>query len=58
MPISGSVYLRLSTRPVEQIARTMTAELRHGIVDGGYWLRKPGPNAQVVVAYTGAIAPV
>ncbi|MBV8791058.1 MAG: transketolase, partial [Pseudolabrys sp.] len=22
-----------------------------------YWLRKPGPNCQVVVAYTGAVAP-
>jgi pyruvate dehydrogenase E1 component len=53
----GSVYLRLSTRPVEQIKRTMTPELRHAIVDGAYWLREPGPNCQVVVAYTGAIAP-
>ena len=53
----GSVYLRLSTRPIEQIERAMTDELRQGIVDGAYWLRKPGPNAQVIVAYTGAIAP-
>jgi len=53
----GSVYLRLSTRPVEQIARAMKPELRREIVDGAYWLREPGPNAQVVVAYTGAIAP-
>ena len=53
----GSVYLRLSTRPVEQIQRKMTDELRQQIVDGAYWLRKPGPNAQVIVAYTGAIAP-
>ncbi|HEY4140262.1 MAG TPA: transketolase [Pseudolabrys sp.] len=53
----GSVYLRLSTRPVEQIQRQMTPELRQEIVDGAYWLRKPGPNAQVIVAYTGAIAP-
>ena len=53
----GSVYLRLSTRPVEQIKREMTPELRQGIVDGAYWLREPGPNCQVVVAYTGAIAP-
>ena len=35
----------------------MTPELRHGIIDGAYWLRKPGPNCQVVVAYTGAVAP-
>ncbi len=53
----GSVYLRLSTRPVEQIQREMTPDLRQHIVDGAYWLRKPGPNCQVVVAYTGAIAP-
>jgi pyruvate dehydrogenase E1 component len=53
----GSVYLRLSTRPVEQIKRAMSPELRHGIIDGAYWMRKPGPNCQVVVAYTGAVAP-
>ena len=53
----GSVYLRLSTRPIEQPQRTMTDELKQGIIDGAYWLRKPGPNAQAVVAYTGAIAP-
>ena len=55
--IGGSVYFRLSTRPIEQIKREMTAELRQAIVDGAYWLRKPGPNCQVVVAYTGAVAP-
>ena len=53
----GSVYLRLSTRPVEQIKRAMSDELRQQIIDGAYWLRKPGPNAQVIVAYTGAVAP-
>lgn len=53
----GSVYLRLSTRPIEQISRDMTPDLRSDIVDGGYWLRKPGPNARVIVAYAGAIAP-
>jgi pyruvate dehydrogenase E1 component len=53
----GSVYLRLSTRPIEQPQRVMSEELRQGIVDGAYWMRKPGPNAQVVVAYAGAVAP-
>jgi pyruvate dehydrogenase E1 component len=53
----GSIYLRLSTRPVEQIKREMTPDLRQAIVDGAYWLREPGPNCQVVVAYTGAVAP-
>ena len=53
----GSVYLRLSTRPVEQIRREMTPELERDIVDGAYWLRPPGPNAEVVVACTGAVTP-
>jgi pyruvate dehydrogenase E1 component len=53
----GSVYLRLSTRPIEQIKRAMTPELRQAVVDGAYWLRRPGPNCQVIVAYTGAVAP-
>jgi len=53
----GSVYLRLSTRSIEQPQREMTSALRDDIIDGAYWLRKPGPNAQVVVAYTGAVAP-
>ncbi|MEO8667144.1 MAG: transketolase, partial [Bauldia sp.] len=53
----GSVYLRLSTRPAEQIKREMTPALAEDIVDGAYWLRKPGPNAEIVVAYIGAVAP-
>jgi pyruvate dehydrogenase E1 component len=53
----GSVYLRLSTRTVEQPQRIMTPELESAIAEGAYWLRKPGPNAEVIVAYTGAVAP-
>jgi pyruvate dehydrogenase E1 component len=55
--IGGSVYLRLTTRPLEQPRRTITPELAEDIVDGAYWMRKPGPNAEVVVAYAGALAP-
>src|SRR5207253_824948 len=32
----GSVYLRLSTRAIEQPKRAMSAELRQAIIDGGY----------------------
>ena len=53
----GSVYLRLSTRLLEQPQREIDPSLRDQIIDGAYWLRKPGPNAQVVIAYTGAVAP-
>ncbi|WP_188517401.1 transketolase [Alsobacter metallidurans] len=53
----GSVYLRLSTRPLEQPHRAMTAELSRDIVNGAYWMRPPGPNASVIVAYQGVVAP-
>jgi pyruvate dehydrogenase E1 component len=53
----GSVYLRLSTRSLDQPQRAMTPALAEEIVDGAYWMRRPGPNAQVVVAYAGAVAP-
>lgn len=53
----GSVYLRLTTRPIEQPSRTLSAEDEQAIIDGGYWLRRPGANCQVIVAYTGAVAP-
>jgi pyruvate dehydrogenase E1 component len=35
----------------------MTPELERDIVDGAYWMRQPGPNAEIVVAYTGCLAP-
>ncbi|MFX5684829.1 hypothetical protein ABTE42_22125, partial [Acinetobacter baumannii] len=53
----GSLYLRLSTRTIEQPQRAMTAELTRDIVNGAYWMRRPGPNCQVVIAYTGTVAP-
>ena len=53
----GSVYLRLSTRVLDQPQREMTADLRHSILQGCYWLRRPGPNAEAVIAFTGAVAP-
>ena len=55
----GSVYLRLSTRPIEQLGpkNRDDAEFRRGVVDGGYWLREPGPNCEVVIAYQGVVAP-
>jgi pyruvate dehydrogenase E1 component len=53
----GSVYLRLSTRPLDQPRREMTDDLRDRIINGGYWLRRPGPKARVILAYTGVVAP-
>jgi len=53
----GSVYLRLSTRPLEQVLRRPDPHFEQGVIDGAYWLREPGPNAEVVIAYQGAVAP-
>ena len=51
----GSVYLRLSTRPVEQPMRRANPDFEQGIIDGAYWLKEPGPNAEVVIAYQGTV---
>ena len=53
----GSVYLRLTTNPLEQPGKRHDDAFRQGAIDGAYWLRKPGPNCQVVIAHQGAIAP-
>jgi pyruvate dehydrogenase E1 component len=53
----GSVYLRLTTRPLEQPIRQRDETFRQGVIDGAYWLRQPGPNADVVLAYLGCVAP-
>ncbi|MCC5967481.1 MAG: transketolase, partial [Natronohydrobacter sp.] len=52
----GSVYLRLSTRPLEQPGRRASDSFRQGAIDGAYWLREPGPNCSVVIAYQGTVA--
>ncbi len=53
----GSVYLRLTTNPIEQPGKRVDDSFRQGAIDGAYWLRKPGPNCDVVIAYQGAVAP-
>ncbi|MEI3852766.1 MULTISPECIES: 1-deoxy-D-xylulose-5-phosphate synthase N-terminal domain-containing protein [unclassified Ensifer] len=52
----GSVYLRLTTKPLEQPLKRVDDDFRQGAIDGAYWLRKPGPNCAVVIAYQGAVA--
>lgn len=53
----GSVALRLSTRVLEQPDREMTDELRDNVTRGGYWLKQPEQGTELVIAYSGAIAP-
>ncbi len=52
----GSVYLRLSTRTIPQVART-DSDWEQGALKGGYWLRKPGARTDAAIVFTGAVAP-
>ena len=52
----GSVYLRLTTRSIDQVERTGDA-WEGDALKGGYWLKAPAPGAEAAIAYTGAIVP-
>ena len=52
----GSVYLRLSTRSIEQIPRGMERPLADDIIRGAYWLQKPTPQCDTVIVYQGVVA--
>ena len=52
----GSVYLRLSTRAVEQPPRELTAFDEAQILLGGYWLIPPAPGSDLAIVYLGAVA--
>jgi pyruvate dehydrogenase E1 component len=53
----ASICLRLGTRPVAQPARDMTEDLRRDIIAGAYWLREPRPGSELVIAFSGPLAP-
>jgi pyruvate dehydrogenase E1 component len=52
----GSVYLRLSTRPVAQPERAIDDTLKQALLAGAYWRIPPGRRAEVAIVYTGAVA--
>ncbi|MDC9826177.1 transketolase [Devosia sp. ZB163] len=52
----GSVYLRLSTRTIEQPPREVTPQLANDIIRGAYWLVPPTPNCEAIIAYQGVLA--
>ena len=53
----GSVYLRLSTRAIDQPRRPDIGAIADDIIDGAYWLKPPAPGAELAIAYCGALAP-
>jgi pyruvate dehydrogenase E1 component len=53
----GSVYLRLSTRPLPQPQRGMTPALMAAVLAGGYWLVPPRDDAEVSIVACGSVVP-
>jgi len=53
----SAVYLRLSTRPIDQPEREIDADLADQIVKGGYWVEPPRRGARSAIVYIGAVAP-
>ncbi|HEU5284937.1 MAG TPA: transketolase [Sphingomicrobium sp.] len=55
-PAGESSYFRLSTRSIAQPERADDG-WRSGALDGGYWLRPPGPKAEAAIVAMGAVMP-
>jgi pyruvate dehydrogenase E1 component len=55
-PSGESTYLRLSTRSIQQVERPDDG-WREGALNGAYWLRAPGPNADAAIVAMGAVMP-
>ncbi len=62
-PLGESLYLRLSTRPIDQspfaaaLARLGRDQLRADVLAGGYRLVSPDGPADVIIAASGAVMP-
>lgn len=52
----GSVYLRLSTREIKQVARDIPDTLRRDILEGAYWKFPPKLDSSIAIAYSGVVA--
>ncbi len=53
----GSVYLRLTTRAIDQAPRPRGETWPGDLLKGAYWHVPPEPGAELAIVYTGAIAP-
>jgi pyruvate dehydrogenase E1 component len=53
-PEGSSVWLRLSTRAIEQPARTLDAA---AVIAGAHWVVPPAEGSRIALAYQGPVAP-
>jgi pyruvate dehydrogenase E1 component len=52
----GAVYLRLTTRVIEQVER-WDESWQADALAGGYWLKEPSGESDAAIVFTGALAP-
>ncbi|MDP3736441.1 MAG: transketolase [Hyphomonadaceae bacterium] len=52
----GSVYLRLSTRPLEQLPRPLDETTAADLIEGAYWIRRPEGSSPLALVYCGTTA--
>jgi pyruvate dehydrogenase E1 component len=55
-PGGSSVYLRLSTRPIDQVPRNDDAWIADAL-KGGYWLKEPAEGATAAIVCSGVVMP-
>jgi pyruvate dehydrogenase E1 component len=53
-PDGSAVWLRLSTRALEQPVRELDAA---AVIEGAHWVVPPGPGARLAIGYQGPVAP-
>ena len=53
----SSVYIRLSTRNIDQINRKLSSSLEQDILSGGYWLEKSTIKSDLIIVFSGVMAP-
>ncbi|MBV1900379.1 MAG: hypothetical protein KUG56_01775 [Kordiimonadaceae bacterium] len=56
-PDGAAVYLRLSSRKVEQLPRKLSAVDKDHMIKGAYWLRPPTGATHSAIVYSGSVAP-
>ncbi|HXC52298.1 MAG TPA: hypothetical protein VN634_15550 [Candidatus Limnocylindrales bacterium] len=55
-PDGSSLYLRLSTRHLQQPKREIDETLEHDIIHGAYWLAAPEPGTPIAIVASGVVA--
>ena len=53
----SSIYIRLSTRNINQIQRKLESSNEEDILSGGYWLEKSSKKSDVIIVFSGVMAP-